>query len=131
MCPNCRAFIEPSDRRCPYCEVEIGPRAVDARNPTDILGGLIPHARFTTIMILFVHTALFLATVIVSMQKGKEGAIFDIDTYTLFDFGAKLGRQVMEGQWWRLVTAGFLHGGLLHILMNSWVLFDLGAQVEE
>jgi rhomboid protease GluP len=35
------------------------------------------------------------------------------------------------GQWWRLVTAGFLHGGLLHILMNCWVLFDLGAQVED
>jgi rhomboid protease GluP len=35
------------------------------------------------------------------------------------------------GQWWRLVTAGFLHGGILHIGMNSWVLFDLGAQVEE
>jgi rhomboid protease GluP len=30
-----------------------------------------------------------------------------------------------------LVTAGFLHGGLLHIAMNSWVLFDLGAQVED
>ena len=29
------------------------------------------------------------------------------------------------------MTAGFLHGGILHILMNSWVLFDLGAQVEE
>ena len=36
-----------------------------------------------------------------------------------------------SGEWWRLVTAGFLHGGLMHILMNSWVLFDLGAQVEE
>jgi len=35
------------------------------------------------------------------------------------------------GQWWRIVTAGFLHGGLLHILMNSWALFDLGALVEE
>ncbi len=29
------------------------------------------------------------------------------------------------------MTAGFLHGGLLHIGMNSWVLFDLGAQVED
>ena len=29
------------------------------------------------------------------------------------------------------MTAGFLHGGMFHILMNSWVLFDLGAQVEE
>ena len=30
-----------------------------------------------------------------------------------------------------LVTAGFLHGGLIHIFMNSWVLFSVGAQVEE
>ena len=36
----------------------------------------------------------------------------------------------MHGQWWRLITAGFLHSGILHILMNSWVLFDLGAEVE-
>ena len=36
----------------------------------------------------------------------------------------------MNGEWWRLVTAGFLHGSILHILMNSWVLFDLGAEVE-
>ena len=38
---------------------------------------------------------------------------------------------IRQGEWWRLLTAGFLHGGLFHILMNSWVLFDLGAQVEE
>ena len=50
---------------------------------------------------------------------------------TLFEFGAKYGPAIGAGQWWRLVTAGFLHGGILHILMNSWVLFDLGAQVEE
>jgi rhomboid protease GluP len=37
---------------------------------------------------------------------------------------------MMHGQWWRLITAGFLHGSLVHILMNSWVLFDLGAEVE-
>jgi rhomboid protease GluP len=131
MCPNCRAFIDASDKVCQYCEAPVGPRAIDVRSPSDVLGGLIPHARFTTVMILLVNTALFIATVIVSMQKGKDGAIYDIDGYTLFDFGAKLGRFILAGQWWRLVTAGFLHGGLLHILMNSWVLFDLGAQVEE
>jgi rhomboid protease GluP len=47
------------------------------------------------------------------------------------DFGAKYGPGIREGEWWRLLTAGFLHGGLLHILMNSWVLFDLGTQTEE
>ena len=39
----------------------MGPRAVERRNPGEILGGLIPHARFTTVMILLINTALFLA----------------------------------------------------------------------
>ncbi len=55
----------------------------------------------------------------------------DLDGQTLYEFGAKERSAIAAGQWWRLITAGFLHGGLLHILMNSWVLFDLGAQVEE
>ena len=46
--------------------------------------------------------------------------------------GAKFGPYIFQDhQYWRLVTAGFLHGGWLHILMNSWVLYDLGAQVEQ
>ena len=57
MCPNCRAFVTTSDKVCPYCEVPMGPRAIDRRNPGEILGGLIPHARFTTIMILLINTA--------------------------------------------------------------------------
>ncbi len=32
---------------------------------------------------------------------------------------------------WRLVTACFLHGGLLHIVFNMWVLMDIGPIVEE
>ena len=52
MCPNCRAFITTDDKTCPYCEVKIGERAIDRRLPSDVLGGLIPHARFTTVMIL-------------------------------------------------------------------------------
>lgn len=131
MCPNCRAFITTRDKVCPYCEAEVGPRAVDIRNPNPILGGLIPHARFATMMILLVNAALYLGTVFYSMQRGNEGALFNLDGRTLFDFGAKYAQAVWLGQWWRLVTAGFLHGGLLHILMNTWVLYDLGAQVEE
>lgn len=117
MCPNCRAFVTTNDRVCPYCEVALGARAVDRRNPGEILGGLIPHARFTTILILLINSALFLAEYL-SPQSG------------LLEEGASLPAHMMQGQWWRLITAGFLHGGILHILMNSWVLFDLGAEVE-
>jgi rhomboid protease GluP len=118
MCPNCRAFVTTSDRVCPYCEMQLGPRAIERRDPGEVLGGLIPHARFTTVMILLINTGLFLADYL-NPQAG------------LTRFGASLPAPYMQGQWWRLITAGFLHGGVFHILMNSWVLFDLGAEVEQ
>ncbi len=130
MCPHCRAFITTKDRICPYCEMAVGPRAVDVRNPKDLLGGFIPHARFVTTIILLINFGLYAATVLYSMRGGHGNAL-DIDGRTLFDFGAKFRAAIQLGQWWRLVTAGFLHGGAMHILMNSWVLFDIGAQVEE
>ncbi len=118
MCPNCRAFVTTSDRVCPYCDMRLGQRAAEQRSPGDILGGLIPHVRFTTVMILLINTALFAAEYL-NPQSGLK------------DFGANVPWSRMDGQYWRLVTAGFLHGGIFHILMNSWVLFDLGAEVEQ
>jgi rhomboid protease GluP len=130
MCPNCRAFITTDDKVCPYCQTEVAPRAVERRTPADALGGLIPHARFTTVVILLINSALYVATVLYSYKtNGSIG--FDLDTNTLRLFGAKDPSIIVYGEWWRLITAGFLHGGLLHILMNSWVLFDVGAQMEE
>jgi rhomboid protease GluP len=95
----------------------MGQRAADRRNPGEILGGLIPQARFTTVMILLINTALYLVQTFVP-QAGITQA------------GESVPAVLMDGQYWRLVTAGFLHSGILHILMNSWVLFDLGAEVE-
>ncbi len=37
---------------------------------------------------------------------------------------------VAEGQWWRLVTCGFLHFSLLHVGMNMLLLFQLGQMLE-
>ena len=117
MCPNCRAFVTTSDRVCPYCDVRLGQRAVDQRQPGEILGGLIPHARFTTTMILLVNIILYIADYF--DQGGIER------------WGASVPAFMADGQWWRLITAGFLHGSILHILMNSWALFGLGAEVEQ
>ncbi|HZL57305.1 MAG TPA: rhomboid family intramembrane serine protease [Bryobacteraceae bacterium] len=124
MCPNCRAFITNSDKVCPYCGVKVGPRSVDVRQPGQIMGGLIPQAHFTTILILLINFGFFIATELYARGLGENVA--------LVAFGAKWGPEIyQEHQWWRLVTAGFLHGGWLHIGMNSWVLYDLGAQVEQ
>jgi len=125
MCPNCRAFVTNSDKVCPYCNQQIGRRAIDSREPGAILGGLIPPGHFTTILILLINAALFAVTEVLAKSYGGE-------TVALVALGAKFGPEITQNhEWWRLVTAGFLHGGWLHIGMNSWVLWGLGAEVEQ
>jgi rhomboid protease GluP len=131
MCPNCRAFITTDDKVCPYCEVQVGPKAIERRAPSDLAGGLIPHAHFTTIIILLLNTGLYIATLVRTASLTGNSIGTDPDGRVLLEFGAKFDFLIRQGEWWRLITAGFLHGNLMHILMNSWVLFDLGAQVEE
>lgn len=130
MCPNCRAFITTDDKVCPYCDMRLGPPAAKRRSSFDN-DSFFASARFTTVVILLINAGLYVATALFSMRMtGGEGG-FDVDGQTLFLFGAKARDYILAGQWWRLITAGFLHGGILHILMNSWVIFDLGATVEE
>jgi rhomboid protease GluP len=131
MCPHCRAFITTSDKVCPYCNERVGPRAVELANPGSILGGLVSTEHFATTLILLLNFGLYAATVVGSMGRGNPSAIMGIDIWTLVQFGATARTLVFQGDWWRLVTAGFLHGGILHILMNSWAMMDLGRQVEE
>ena len=45
--------------------------------------------------------------------------------------GAKVNTLIDDGQWWRLITAAFLHGGLIHILFNMIALKSIGVQVEK
>lgn len=40
------------------------------------------------------------------------------------------GFGVAHGEWWRLVTGGFLHANILHIGMNMFALWILGSQLE-
>lgn len=44
--------------------------------------------------------------------------------------GILYGPLVGAGEWWRLVTGGFLHGGLIHLGMNMYVLYMIGPQLE-
>lgn len=38
---------------------------------------------------------------------------------------------VVRGDWWRLLTACFVHAGILHILMNMYALYVVGRDVEQ
>ena len=48
----------------------------------------------------------------------------------LIRWGANFGPLTVSGQWWRLLTCVFIHGGLLHIAFNMWCLWDLGGLAE-
>ncbi len=126
MCPNCRAFITNSDRVCPYCGNQVGPRAIDRRDTGAMIGGFIPARHFTTFVILLINAALYAAS------SALSGSLTEMSGRALYSLGAKLGASIWLGhEYWRLVTAGFLHGSILHIAFNSWALFVLGSQVEE
>uniref|UniRef100_Q02C85 Rhomboid family protein n=1 Tax=Solibacter usitatus (strain Ellin6076) TaxID=234267 RepID=Q02C85_SOLUE len=131
MCPHCRAFITTKDRVCPYCNEAVAPRQVSRDDSSALVAGFISHLHFNTTIILLMNIGLYIVTAVFSLQSGNSDAFFNLDGRTLIAFGAKFDPLLAQGEWWRLVTAGFLHGGMLHIFMNTWALFGLGAQVEE
>ena len=54
------------------------------------------------------------------------------DAYVILEMGGKFNPLIIENnQWWRLVTAGFIHIGLTHILMNGISLYYLGSELEQ
>jgi rhomboid protease GluP len=48
----------------------------------------------------------------------------------LVNWGSNAGPLTTNGQYWRLITAMFLHGGMLHLLFNAFALYQLGRLVE-
>jgi rhomboid protease GluP len=51
-------------------------------------------------------------------------------TEALWNMGAITPTVLEDGELWRLVTATFVHIGLLHLLLNLWALFQLGTVFE-
>lgn len=131
ICPNCRAFISKADRVCPYCEFELAPAAKANVDAARAISNLLPQNGQIIIYILGVNGFLYLAMALFNAQNIRGGNFFELSGSTLFLFGAKEPNYIFHGEWWRLITAGFLHASVIHIMMNSWGLYDLGAQAEE
>jgi len=74
--------------------------------------------------------ALIGVNVLVYLITVAQGAGINSPGGRLFEQWALFGPAVANGDWWRLLTAAFLHANLLHIGLNMLALVWLGAPVE-
>ncbi len=74
--------------------------------------------------------ALLGVIVVAFISQGLLGGLRSPDPVVAVRLGANLFERTLSGEWYRLFTANFLHGGLLHIYLNSIALLSLGGAVE-
>ena len=78
-----------------------------------------------TMVLIGINVAVFVLGIVIS---GPD-SIMDGSNRMIRDFGLA-APPIYQGEYYRLITSGFLHGGLLHIALNMWVLWLLGQAME-
>ena len=127
ICPDCMTST-PVGMRCPECARQ---KTKVVRSPSGMLGGSHP----VTIGLIVACVAAFIAQVAGGMDivSGSPAGTVTLD-YGLLGFGADPQAQeligVGEGEYYRIITGGFLHSGILHLGINMLALFFLGALLE-
>ena len=133
LCTSCGVLVGVTDDRCYNC---------NRRNPG--LWGYAPALRslgsdlgfmpfvIGTCATLYVLTLL--ATVRMGGTVGMGGifSAFSPNTQALFLFGASGAQPVfLFGRWWTVLSAAWLHAGLLHIFMNMMAVRQIAPGVAE
>ncbi len=133
LCPSCRKLISASAEKCPYCGM---------KNPNMWgMAGVLRKMFGGDASLIPVISAVCIGVYVISILL-DPGAVFRMRGFSLFGLGApspyaliKLGMTgshiMRQGQWWTLITAIYLHGGLLHILFNVLWIRQIGPLVEE
>ena len=104
--------------KCPECAAHVGrARVVTAREVKTS----------STSWRTFPVTAFFIAASVIIYVLGEVSPSLGLE---IFQEGALFGPAVENGEWWRLLTAAFLHGSLLHVLFNMWALWIFGPPLE-
>lgn len=49
----------------------------------------------------------------------------------ILNYGAAANWLIADGEYWRIITAVFIHGGFLHILSNMFWLYVFGPELEK
>ena len=126
VCTDCVTFA-PVGLRCPDHAGHVArttSRAVRrVQRPLARRGILVPSQAIVTRLLVALNVLVYLITV-------AEGSGLNSPGGALYDRWILYGPFVKDGDWWRLATAMFLHGFLLHLLFNMWALWVIGSAVE-
>jgi len=111
--------------RCPECAR--GDRSVKT-TPSPAARVRVARARgdvaIATTVLVVVNVLVFL----VEMAQGVT--VRGLGDAQVVQDGGLYAAAVADGEWYRMVTAGFLHAGLIHIAFNMWLLWVLGGALE-
>jgi len=80
--------------------------------------------RCVTIVLIAVNVLTFL------MMALQGVSVFNPTADSVLRWGADYGPLTLHGQWWRMLVSTFLHFGLIHLLFNMFVLFNIGLFLE-
>ena len=104
----------PVGMRCPECSKD--------RTKVRTVRTLNAQTTTVTMGLIAVNVLLFLASGSFGVSGGTISKLqVDLGLY---------GQSVHSGEWYRLVTSGFLHQNLLHIGFNMYLLWQLGQLLE-
>lgn len=130
LCPGCRKLISSSSASCPHC----GLRNPGARWKHKFLfNGPGGSDRFVTALIA-INGFMFLLSLVIDFRPSHLNfnpmAFLSPSNQSLLFLGSTGTYPVLQlGRWWSLLTAGYLHGGLLHIVFNMLALRQLAPLV--
>lgn len=115
ICVDC-AIDAAVGQKCAECSAPDGRhRVIDRAEIRGHVRGATP----LTYALIAINVAVFIA--------GQSSS--DLERRLIVDFAHHPGL-VSAGDWYRLVTAMFLHGSLMHLAFNSWALWLFGASLE-
>lgn len=118
ICPDCMTPT-PVGMRCPECASQ---RTKVVRNPTGTPG-------FESTPATYVLIAINVIVFLVEIATGG-GGFFSVGITQFVAEFALFGPSIAEGEWYRLLTSGFLHAGIIHIGFNMFLLLILGRLLE-
>jgi len=131
LCPACGSLVGINATRCHECGANLRfSLAALSKGLSGFFGGQAP----ATTAILIANIIMFAATLLVGFAKGQGqgfSVLFSVNGEALYRLGMGIPMRYQDFSWYRLVTADYLHGGLLHIGLNMMVLLDIGPVVEE